>query len=223
MILRSLLLTGSMLIIFAISNANVREAFTHISDPEVIKDIILSAGMWGPFVYLLMQITQVIIAPLPGSVMAMAAGYIYGAPWATFLTMIGSTIGFWLLFMIAKRFGRPLATKFVDHKKLEAYEKVVTAKGSIFLYAAFLIPVLPDPLVGLAAGLTPISMKKLLIIAVIARLPGVFVAAYIGSQAAAANYTVVGILLGLVVILCALIAVFKKQIERVLFHHNHKN
>lgn len=222
MLLRSAVLLLSMLVIFAATNNDTLEAFAHVGDPEVIKDIILSAGILGPFVYLLMQVTQVIIAPLPGSVMAMAAGYIYGTGWATLLTMLGSTIGFWVLFIIAKRFGRPLATKFVDHKKLDVYEKAVTAKGNIFLYAAFLIPVLPDPLVGFAAGLTPLSMKKLLIIAVIARLPGVFIAAYIGSQAAAANYTVVGVLLGVVVILCVLLAVFKKQIENIFLKHTNK-
>ena len=48
------------------------------SNPEELKRLIIAAGAWGPLIYILKQITQVLLAPIPGQVIGLIGGYLFG-------------------------------------------------------------------------------------------------------------------------------------------------
>lgn len=176
------------------------------NDREQLELLIDSTGVWAPVVYILFQIIQVVIAPIPGSIISLVGGYIFGAFLGVTYNLIGSFLGFYLVFFIAKRYGRPLAKFFIKKDKLKKYEEIMQNQGKVFLFIAFLIPVIPDAAAGYVAGLSKLSISTLMIMVMIARLPGLVLLNLVGGQSANSNYSTVIILV--IILAVSLIAIY---------------
>lgn len=187
-----------------------------LTDRNELRRIILDAGPWAPLVFIFLQLLQVVIAPLPGTVISLAGGYIFEAFWATVYAMIGTTVGFLLVFIISKRYGRRVMKYFVPQEQVDKYDAVASSKGAFaFIAVGFLFPFIPDPILGYIAGTTPIPTRVLMVICVVMRLPGVMMTSLVGSQFGQGNYdTVVALLAALAVVLIAGV-IFYKQISAV--------
>ena len=81
--------------------------------------------------------------------------------------------------------------------------------GSAFIFLIFLIPFLPDDAVCFLAGLTPIPILELVVLAILGRLPGVFVANLLGSQVTRLAAWQWAVMIGVFVII--LIVFWKKR------------
>lgn len=140
-------------------------------------------GIWAPLVFFLLQTAQVIAAPIPGNVTALAGGAMFGfwqAFWiGTAATLVGSAIAFGL----AKLFGRPLVVRLVGEATVTKYVDVFAKKSTFLLAAMFLIPFFPDDALCLIAGLTAIRWLPFLLIVIITRPPGLVVSTLVGSGA----------------------------------------
>ena len=51
-----------------------------VRDPETIRAYVLGFGALAPAAFVLIQIVQVLLAPVPGHALAVAGGYLFG-PW----------------------------------------------------------------------------------------------------------------------------------------------
>ncbi|MEF8827066.1 MAG: hypothetical protein V5A34_11250 [Halapricum sp.] len=49
--------------------------------------------MAAPLAFVLLQAVQVVIAPIPGQVLALASGWLFGLVWGTVYSIIGATLG----------------------------------------------------------------------------------------------------------------------------------
>ena len=58
-----------------------------------LKKIILSFGAYSPLVYILLQVAQVVVAPIPGGAIEFLGGYLFGANAGFVYSMIGLIIG----------------------------------------------------------------------------------------------------------------------------------
>ena len=142
-----------------------------------------SWGKWAPLVTITLHILQVVTAPIPGTAIDAVNGLLFG-PWlGTLYSMVGLLIGSAIVMLLTRKFGRPLMERFVDQTSIERIDRLVQRKGSLVIFLIFLLPFLPDDAVCFLAGLTPIPILELMLLALIGRLPGVFVANLIGSRA----------------------------------------
>lgn len=185
-----------------------------LTDRDELRRLILDAGPGGPLVLILLQMLQVVVAPLPGTVISLVGGYIFEAFWATVYAMIGTTIGFLVVFIISKRYGRSVMKYFISTDKLAKYDEVASSKGAFaFIAVGFLFPFIPDPVLGYIAGTTPIPTRVLMVICVLMRLPGTIMTSLVGSQFGQGNYrTVVFLLVGLAIVLL-IGGIFYRQIS----------
>jgi uncharacterized membrane protein YdjX (TVP38/TMEM64 family) len=78
------------------------------------------------------------------------------------------------------------------------------------MFVLFLIPGIPKDILTYIAGLTPVKPVKFLMIAVVARLPALFVSCYIGANLQERNYAVV-IAASIAAILLFIAGVFLKD------------
>lgn len=210
-ILLSLLVAGVMAL-----GTLIWPYLSFLTDRDALRDLILSAGIWAPLVYMLLQIMQVVIAPIPGTVISLAGGYVFETALATLYAMIGTTIGFWIVFTVSKRYGRRVMKYFASAESVAKYDKISTSKSAYaFIAVGFLFPFIPDPILGYIAGTTPISTRVLMIIAVIMRTPGVLMTSLVGSQVGQGNYTTVAVLLVGLVIVLALSLIFRQRIDQL--------
>jgi uncharacterized membrane protein YdjX (TVP38/TMEM64 family) len=185
-----------------------------LASADAMKRFLLDLGPFSPPVFILIQVLQVIFAPIPGQAAGLVSGYVYGAALGTLYTMIGTALGSALAFFLARRFGRPFVEKVIDEKVLKRFDYVSNDKGTFALFLIFLLPVLPDDAVCYIAGLTRIPIWKLLIIAVIGRFPGFLVLNLTGAGFAGANALFAGILFAVMMGLSILLFIFKDRIEK---------
>jgi uncharacterized membrane protein YdjX (TVP38/TMEM64 family) len=155
------------------------------SDPARLRATIGDWGPWGAVALIVLQIAQVLLAPIPGQVLGFVAGYLYG-PWlGTLLNMTGTLIGAGIAIGVARRFGRPLVQRFVSRAWLDRLDRLARRRGPAVFFLIFLFPFLPDDAACFAAGLSPLPMRELMLLVLVGRLPGVFIPNWLGAHATA--------------------------------------
>ncbi len=152
-----------------------------LSNRDELVRIMNGMGIWAPLFYILLQILQTVVAPIPGQIVGGVGGFLFGH-WGILWTTIGSFIGFWLVFLIARHFGRPLLEKIFKKSAIDKFDFIINAKGAaLILFAIFLLPGFPDDIICYIAGLTKLSMKKLMLIAILGRFPTIVITNFIGA------------------------------------------
>lgn len=133
-----------------------------IGDPQAIVAYLQKFDTYGLLVLALLVLAQVFVALIPGQALAIASGFLYGAPVtiAVFAstTILGSQLAFWL----ARRCGRPLIYKLASPSSVDYWDRLAGKAGPGFFLLTFLLPVFPSDMMCYVAGLGTISSKKFL-------------------------------------------------------------
>lgn len=173
-------------------------------NPEQLKQTIQDSGAWGPLIFIGVQFLQVLVAPIPGQVAGAVAGGLFGAFWGTVYSMVGALIGYTVIFVLARKFGRPLVDRFVPPKYLDKFDYLTKESGVFVFFLIFLLPAFPDDVICYIAGLSKIKIRTLILISLAGRLPGFIGLSLIGAGAADGNTTLVTILLTVSAIIAAI-------------------
>ena len=169
------------------------------------------------FVYIGLQIVQIVISIIPGQVFQMAAGYIYGFRPALLFAMTGALLGTTLSFMLAKALGRDFLHIFFGEEKMSYYiERLNSKKMYAIVFFLYLIPGIPKDMVSYAAGVSEIKFKPFIIISALGRLPGMIGCLLMGDMMMEENYTGAVIIGVFAVITFALCIIFRKKIHGLL-------
>jgi uncharacterized membrane protein YdjX (TVP38/TMEM64 family) len=186
------------------------------ADRARVQEFVMRFGYWAPLATILLHVAQVLLAPIPGQVIDAVNGYLFGAAWGTFYSLVGIIAGSGLAMALARRFGRPWAERLIKRETLERLDGYSRQRGALFLFLVFLFPFLPDDVACFLAGLTLLPLPELLVLAAIGRLPGILVANLVGANAAALTRTqVVFFIAGLIVIALAFWR-YQEKIEMVM-------
>jgi len=151
------------------------------SNTDRIKSLVKSAGPFGPILFGVLQILQIIFAPIPGNVTGALGGVLFGW-WGLPLTIVSTAIGVTIVANISRRFGRPLIERFFSKKEIDKYGFLVGRKAELALFLIFLIPFGPSDMASYLAGLTGARLRNIVIISTIGRLPGQIVLNFFGNQ-----------------------------------------
>ncbi len=155
-----------------------------LADQARIRAWVERLGFWGPAGIAALELVQVLAAPIPGTAIEAASGYLFG-PWLGALyAMIGITVGSWLNFYLARRFGRPLLRRWIAPRSLDRLDDLARRGGTLFFFLLWLLPFVPDDLACLAAGLTAMPTGRFLLLMTLGRWPGILISAWIGANAA---------------------------------------
>lgn len=180
------------------------------SNRDRLIEMVKSIGPFGPLLYILLQITQTILAPIPGNVVGGIGGFLFGW-WGILWTTIGSCLGAWGVFCVSRKFGRKFAEKVVKKPALIKMDFILRNKrASLILFMIYLIPGLPDDIVCYVAGLTKVPIKKLILLFAVGRLPSVIVTNYIGMGLGDGDWTMV-IIVSIIAVLIFVVAYLKKD------------
>jgi uncharacterized membrane protein YdjX (TVP38/TMEM64 family) len=177
------------------------------------RHFILSYGNLGVFLFIGFQILHVLIPLIPGEVVQIAGGYVYGTLLGSILLYIGTMIGTIIVFYISRIVGYPVVKIFVNQKRMKQFDMLLNSKKlEIVLFVLFLIPGIPKDTLLYITGLTPIKPIRLILISTTARIPGLIGSAYIGASLMHKNYTLAAIVGVVSVILFLLGIVFRKKV-----------
>lgn len=153
------------------------------SSSEELQEYVSGHGTWAPLIFFLIQVIQVILAPIPGSVTTLIGGALFGFWKAMILSIAAVLTGSVILFLLAKYLGRPLVTRLVGVKRVNKYMKNISARQFWVLFMMFLMPFFPDDILCLMAGLTAIRLPGFSLLVLITRPWGLVFSALVGSGA----------------------------------------
>jgi uncharacterized membrane protein YdjX (TVP38/TMEM64 family) len=173
------------------------ELYSFLHDPHQLKKIIRSFGPYAPLAYILSQVLQVIVAPIPGGAIEFLGGYLFGVKAGFFYSMIGLIIGSWLAFGLARLFEKVAVEKFVSDRTRKKFDYLIGHEGVILSFLLFLIPGFPKDALCYLLGLTPMHLGIFLVISTIGRIPGTLMACLQGGKAFDHQYISFLILLGI--------------------------
>ncbi len=169
------------------------------------------------FVYIGMQIIQIIICVIPGQWLQFAAGYMYGF-WLGYLwSLVGALLGTVITYYLAKILGHDAMHLFFGEDKVrELLKKFNSKKAVIIVFLFYLIPGVPKDLCSYIAGVSEMKLKAFLIVSLIGRTPGMMGSLLIGQQVEVGGYTTAIIIGVLAIILFLLGVIFRKKITAYL-------
>lgn len=127
-----------------------------------MEQFVKISGIWGPVIFILLQIVQVVVPVIPGAISCVAGVVIFG-PWAGLLyNYIGIVVGAAINFYLARRYGQRIVRFFVKECTYNKYANWLDKgkKFDKFFALAILFPCAPDDVLCMLAGLTKMSWKK---------------------------------------------------------------
>ncbi len=194
-----------------------------MKSPEAMEKFVATYGSTSALVYILIQATQVVVFVIPGEIVQIAGGYIFGTWLGALLSVAGILLGTAVAFFAARLLGYAVVKALVSPKKLERFGFLISdPKSEIAMFTLFLVPGIPKDSLVYISGLTPIKPLRFFLISMIARFPGLWGAAYIGANLQEKDYLPVWILSGLSLVLFIIGLRYKdKIIDRLhrLRHH----
>lgn len=158
--------------------------YANIHEPLTSSlDWIASLGPWGPITFIGIYILSTIFL-IPGSILTLGAGALFGIIWGAIYVSVGATIGAAVAFLI----GRYLARGWVEQRiktnpKFEAIDRAVAREGWKIIMLARLSPIFPFNLLNYASSLTQVSFKDYFVATWIGITPGTILYVYLGSLA----------------------------------------
>lgn len=133
-----------------------------LTDRDKLEMLVKESGIWGPLLFITIQMVQVVLPIIPGGITCGAGVVIFGAWHGLLYNYIGIVAGSMINFYLARRYGQCFVRYFV---KKETYEKYIgwLEKGKkfdkFFAFAIF-FPCAPDDVLCLIAGLTRMTWKR---------------------------------------------------------------
>ena len=181
-----------------------------IQDPSALGAWVASLGWLGPLALVALNALQIVVAPIPGYVMQLAAGFLFGPIWGGVWSALGLLAGSTLAFGLARIYGRPLAERLVGRTRLDRWEKVTHSTSALVWFVLLLGPT--GDLPYFLAGLSRVSYLKVLAMTVAVRVPSVFVAAAAGAGVVFLNWWQLALLFGALAGIMVLFLRYQDQI-----------
>lgn len=188
-----------------------------LSQPDGLERVLAdvrNAGFLGGLILLAFQFLQIVVAFIPGEVVQIAAGMMYG-PWGgAAIIIVGAVLSSALVFAVVHKLGAPFVRAMIPEKwmgKLERFEQ--SEKLDVMVFILFLIPGMPKDVFTYLVPLTNMSMRNFLILSNIGRIPGVLITTFGADKLMAGDYTQSAILFGIAAVI-AILAIW--QHERIL-------
>ena len=180
---------------------------------DEFRDYILSIGKLGPLAVILFQLIQTIVAPIPGEMIQIAGGYVYGVTLGTIFVTVGMLLGALFAFFFARFMGGSYIEKLLQKERFKWMLNFMDSKKfSIFLFIFFFVPGLPKDLLVYFAGLTSIKPLKLFTILMIGRFPWMLASVTIGANLYQKNYISTIIISAIAVLSFILGLIFKDKL-----------
>ena len=220
------LIAGVILILAILFRESIWEHVTYVyhllMDRDRIKDFIASFGWGAPLVFMGIQISQVIFAPVPGEATGFIGGYLFGVLKGFLYSSAALGVGSWINFSIGRFLGVRFVRKMIPADKFEKFDSMLKRQGVVVLFLLFVFPGFPKDYLCLFLGLSTLPLKLFLLLAAIGRMPGTFLLSLQGAYLFEENYLLLGITAGVCAILAFIVYRYREPIYQWVERFNNK-
>ncbi|HSH12141.1 MAG TPA: VTT domain-containing protein [Desulfurivibrionaceae bacterium] len=149
---------------------------------------ILAFGGLAPALFIIIQVAQVVVAPIPGEASGFLGGYVFGAFPGFLYSSLGLTIGSALAF----GGGRLLTAFFTEHFRHTSFylrfNHLVSRGDFLIPFTLFLLPGFPKDSLCYLLGMSSMPWAAFLLITGVGRVPGTLMLSLQGAEAFAGNW-----------------------------------
>lgn len=149
----------------------------------IIKNIIAyikASGIMGIAVFMGVYVIATIFM-IPGSLLTLGAGFLYGPLYGVAIASLSSTLGACTAFLCGRYVIRPLITRKLAEPKFRSIDRAITARGARIVFLLRLSPLFPFALVNYSCSLTSIPFFTFAFVSFVGMLPATIVYVYAGS------------------------------------------
>ena len=194
-----------------------------LTDRQAMKALLEGLDREAPFIFIGIQILQVIFAPVPGEASGFLGGYLFGTFKGFIYSTIGLTAGSWINFLIGRYLGDHYVRKLIPPDRLSRLDIFIKHQGVILLMILFVLPGFPKDYLCLFLGATALPLVVFMVISTLGRIPGTLMLSVQGASVSDGNY-----LLFALVTIPSLIAAFlawhyRERIYRWVDRFNHRS
>lgn len=140
-------------------------------------------GLWAPVVVVLFYVAACLLF-LPGSLITLGAGVLFGPLLGTVVVMIGANLGANAAFLVGRTLGREwVASRVAASPRFSAIYEAVAREGFKITLLLRLSPIFPFNFLNYSLGLTEVSFSNYALASLIGMFPGTLMYVYLGSAA----------------------------------------
>lgn len=139
-------------------------------------------GAVGAIAFILLYIIAT-VAFLPGSIVTLGAGVVFGVVQGSIYVFVGATLGATLAFLVGRYVARDwIAKKIEGNPKFQAVDEAVGREGLKIVLLTRLSPIFPFNVLNYAFGITGVSLRDY-VLGSVGMIPGTVMYVYLGSLA----------------------------------------
>ena len=175
-------LTRALSVLILIGGVAVAFAYRDRLDVAALAAWVADAGAIAPLLFIALYALATVLF-LPGSVLTLAGGALFGPVWGTLYNLTGATLGAALAFLVARYLAAGWVQARVEGRaggRIDRLVKGVEAEGWRFVAFTRLVPLFPFNLLNYALGLTRIPLLHYLVASFVFMLPGALAYTYLG-------------------------------------------
>ncbi|MBC2579939.1 TVP38/TMEM64 family protein [Clostridium sp. DJ247] len=208
---KSYIVLGIIFIFLVYCAYEYSKYFYILRDLDRLKKVILSYGRYSILAFIMLQVIQVIAFFIPGEIVQIAGGYIYGTLVGSLLSIIGITMGSIAGYGISNYYGKPLISKIISKRDMKFFQRILNM-GSInyIVFLLYLIPGIPKDVLSYICGVSSISFRNFFVYSTLGRLPGIFISAYFGAKIDSNNTSIL-IIIAISMTILFILGVFKGE------------
>ena len=156
--------------------------YIHVQDAlKAALDWIGKLGPWGPVIFVGLYVVATVLF-IPGSVLTLGAGALFGVALGSVCVSISATLGATAAFLVGRYVARDaIARKIENNQKFAAIDHAVADEGWKIVFLTRLSPVFPFTLLNYAFGLTRVKLRHYVLASWIGMIPGTVMYVYLGS------------------------------------------
>jgi uncharacterized membrane protein YdjX (TVP38/TMEM64 family) len=144
-----------------------------------VREWISAPGGWSA-AGILVLLSVDILLPVPSSLVMVLSGALFGTVAGGLLSLLGSLVGNWVGFEIARAFGRRAALRFVGEGQVRRMTRVFERFGAATIVASRPLPILMETF-SVVAGLAGVGRTSFFAASLAGTVPTVFAYAYAGA------------------------------------------
>ena len=154
-----------------------------LTDVQTLKKFIESFGAASIFVGVGIYALQIFVAVLPGEIVEVLLGILYGSWGGLAFCLVGHVIGSLFIFQLTKRYGMKFVQRFISEEKMSKINLFNDPnKLNALTFVLYLIPGTPKDLFTYVLGLTPMKCSTFLLITCVAKIPSIFTSTLVGAN-----------------------------------------
>lgn len=188
---------------------------------ETLIELITSQGPLGVLILFGMQLLQIIVAFIPGEVVQIAAGMMYGPLWGSVVILVGCVLSSMAVYELVHKLGAPFVRSMVGEKQLLKFRQFeLSGKFGVTVFILFLIPGFPKDVLTYIVPLSDMNLRTFLLLSTIGRTPGVIISTYAAAGLADGNIVTSVIIFVVAALIAIIVLLLRNRIIDAISRHS---